>query len=89
MTLLFCGRSSNIPRYLPRTTRAASLLCILMRSAPVELCDTAEIAAAVSSSSLWLGTGKTLMRWPSSPSSQLHFAQAASEPGHEVFPFRR
>jgi len=39
MTLLFCGRLSNIPRYLPRTTRAASLLCILMRSAPVELCD--------------------------------------------------
>src|SRR5262249_25023492 len=26
LTLLFCGRSSNIPRYLPRTTRAASLL---------------------------------------------------------------
>jgi hypothetical protein len=43
MTLLFCGRSSNIPRYLPRTTRAASLLCILMRSAPVELCDTHKI----------------------------------------------
>jgi hypothetical protein len=35
---------------------AASLLCILMRSAPVELCDTAEIAAAVFSSSLSLGT---------------------------------
>src|SRR5438445_4176208 len=35
MTLLFRGRSSNIPRYLPRTTRAASLLCILMRTAPL------------------------------------------------------
>src|SRR5262245_33716625 len=75
MTLLFCGRPSNIPRYLPRTTRAASLLCILMRSAPVELCDTAEIAAAVSSSSLSLGTSKTaltitLTRWPSSSSSR-------------------
>jgi hypothetical protein len=28
---------------LPRATRAASLLCILMRSAPVELCDTHKI----------------------------------------------
>jgi hypothetical protein len=36
----------------------------LMRSAPVELCDTAEIAAAVSSSSLSLATRKTLTRWP-------------------------
>jgi len=50
MTLLFCGRWSNIPRYLPRTTRAASLLCILMRTAPFEPCDTAAIAAAVFSS---------------------------------------
>ena len=56
----------------PRTTRAASLLCILMRSAPVEPCDTAEIAAAVSWSSLSLGTTKTLTHWPSSSSSQLH-----------------
>src|SRR5262249_23153449 len=72
MTLLFCGRLSNIPRYLPRTTRAASLLCILMRGVPVELSDTAEIAAAVSSPSLSLGTSKILTRWPSFPSSQLH-----------------
>src|SRR5260221_39163 len=75
MTLLFCGRLSNIPRYLPRTTRAASLLCILMRTAPLEPCDTAAIAAAVFSSSLSLGTSKTaltitLTRWPSSSSSR-------------------
>src|SRR5437016_3177786 len=62
MTLLFCGRWSNIPRYLPRTTRAASLLCILMRTAPAGPADTAAIAAAVSSSSLSLGTSKTLTR---------------------------
>ena len=72
---LFCGRWSNIPRYLPRTTRAASLLCILMRTAPLELCDTAAIAAAVFSSSSSLGTSKTaltitLTRWPSSASSR-------------------
>src|SRR5258707_464882 len=61
MTLVFCGRSSNIPRYLPRATRGGSLLCILIRTAPVELCDTAAIAAAVFSSSLSLGTSKTAL----------------------------
>ena len=38
----------------------------------MELSDTAEIAAAVSSPSLSLGTSKILTRWPSFPSSQLH-----------------
>src|SRR5215831_18641204 len=52
-----------------------SLLCILMRTAPLEPCDTAAIAAAVSSSSLSVGTCKTaltitLTRWPFSSSSR-------------------
>jgi hypothetical protein len=71
---VFWVRCTNIPRCLPRATRAASLSCILMLSVPVELCDTAEIAAAVSSSSLPLGTSETVLtitltRWPRPSSS--------------------
>ena len=57
---------------LTQDHKGRQLVVHLMRSAPAELCDIAEIAAAVSSSSLSLGTGKTLTRWPSSPSWQLH-----------------
>jgi hypothetical protein len=53
---------------------SGSLLCILMRSAPLEPRDTAAIAAAVFSSSLSLGTNETalavtLTRWPRPSSS--------------------
>jgi hypothetical protein len=48
-------------RPLPSATRAANLSCILTLSAPVELCDTAAMAAAVFSSSLSLGTSETAL----------------------------
>src|SRR5438552_15494677 len=54
-------RWANIPRCLPRASRAANLSCILMLSVPVGPCDTAAIAAAVFSSSLSRRTSETAL----------------------------